>query len=141
MQKRCVSQYTLEGVFVKTHSSASEAAKAISVSKPNISRVLKSKNLTAGGYYWRYYEQESLSEDDRKERSKPKKVLGIAVSQYTLDGVFVKTYPNVRIAAEQSYISTDAIYAVLNGKRKTSCGSYWRTYEVQQLTEEQMLKV
>lgn len=52
-KKRPVDQYTLEGEFIKTHSSITKAQKELSIS--NISRACI-KNTIAGGFLWKYKE-------------------------------------------------------------------------------------
>ena len=56
--KRQVAQYSLEGQLIQIYNSITEAAKATGQkSSSNISQVCKGKAQTAGGYVWRYYEE------------------------------------------------------------------------------------
>lgn len=49
-----VNQYTLDGDYVKTWSSATEAAKELGLKQPNISSCCKGKYKQAYGFIWRY---------------------------------------------------------------------------------------
>lgn len=140
MSSKCVSQYTLDGVFVKTHPNAAAAAKAISVSRTSMCFALNGKLKSSGGFLWRYFACDKLDESECAAKpAKPRKLTGKPVSQYTLSGKLVKTYDNVRLAAKDSYISVSAIYYSANRLRASSCGYIWRYYEVEQLTQDQIL--
>lgn len=54
--KRPCCQYTLDGEFISEYSSIKEAAEMNSINKVSISLVLSGKHKTAGGYIWRYKE-------------------------------------------------------------------------------------
>ena len=49
-----VSQFTLEGLFIKTFPSMREANRQLNIPTPNISRCCKNVTKTAGGYKWSY---------------------------------------------------------------------------------------
>lgn len=51
-----ILQYDLEGNFIKEWESVREAAKSLGMSHGNISCVLKKKRKTAGGFIWKYKE-------------------------------------------------------------------------------------
>lgn len=52
-----VNQYSLDGKFIKTWNSLTEAAKNLNCNQPHMSEVCNGKRKTAGGYIWRYYEE------------------------------------------------------------------------------------
>lgn len=54
--KRPCCQYTLDGEFISEYSSIKEAAEVNNISKVSISLVLSGKHKTAGGYIWKYKE-------------------------------------------------------------------------------------
>lgn len=54
--KRPCCQYTLDGEFISEYSSIKEAAEMNNISKVSISLVLSGKHKTAGGYIWKYKE-------------------------------------------------------------------------------------
>lgn len=49
-----VSQYTKDGLLIKTYCSANKAHKETSIATSNICRTCKSERHTAGGYVWKY---------------------------------------------------------------------------------------
>lgn len=49
-----IDQYTLDGTFVKTWSSAREIEREFGISNGNISECCKGKRKTAGGFIWKY---------------------------------------------------------------------------------------
>lgn len=56
-RKRCckpVNQYTIDGEFVKTWSSTTEAARELGFQQTNISHCLHGNQHTAGGYIWKF---------------------------------------------------------------------------------------
>lgn len=54
--KRPCCQYTLDGEFISEYSSIKEAAEMNNINKVSISFVLSGKHKTAGGYIWKYKE-------------------------------------------------------------------------------------
>lgn len=52
-----VNQYSLDGKFIKTWNSLTEAAKNLNCNQPHMSEVCNGKRKTAGGYIWRYYKE------------------------------------------------------------------------------------
>ena len=53
IRSKPVNQYTLDGEFVKTWSSATEAAKELGIQKSSISQCINGKRYIAGGFAWR----------------------------------------------------------------------------------------
>lgn len=51
---KAVNQYSLDGKFIASFVSAREADKSTGISYKNISSVVTGKQMTAGGYIWRY---------------------------------------------------------------------------------------
>jgi hypothetical protein len=58
-----VEQYTSRGVYVKTFSSAKEAALEVGIKRENnIRECCQGKCKTSGGYIWRYKKEETSSD-------------------------------------------------------------------------------
>ena len=55
-----VAQYTKDNEFVKEYCSIREADRVSGVKKSNIQSVLYGFTMTAGGYIWRYADEEDL---------------------------------------------------------------------------------
>lgn len=59
-QRRCrsnvktVSQYDLNGNYIQTYPSLSEAERQTNISRPNISNVCLGNRKSAGGYIWKF---------------------------------------------------------------------------------------
>lgn len=49
-----INQYSMDGEFIKTWDSASEAMKVLGIDKSSIGRVCNGKNKSAGGFKWCY---------------------------------------------------------------------------------------
>jgi group I intron endonuclease len=71
----------------------------------------------------------SFSEERKANLSKVMTdVRGVKVEQYTKEGVFVKTYPSIKVAYSELNVKT-GIDKVLSGKRKTAGGFIWKRAE------------
>ena len=53
-----------------------------------------------------------------------------AVDQYTLDGVYIKTYGSLHEAERAINSKTVGVWHVCNGKQKTHYGYIWRYHEI-----------
>lgn len=101
------------GVFV------SDLAKEFSMGSSTIKEYLK-RGTKIG-----WCEYDSKEEMRRNGRLKGKSNIK-SVSQYSLEGKFIKTYPSVRKAERQTGINNTSISACCNGKRKTAGGYIWK---------------
>lgn len=52
-----VSQYNKDTTLVKTYNSIVNASKATGINISSISKCCRNKQLTAGGYIWKYFEK------------------------------------------------------------------------------------
>ncbi len=74
-----------------------------------------------------YYQNNQNKIKQYKNHSKiMTNAIGRKVSQYTLDGEFVKTYDSIRIAGKETNGSFKAIGHVLRGRKRTSGGFIWK---------------
>lgn len=55
---KTVLQYDLQGNFIKEWESGTEVARQLNINQRNISACCLRKKKTAGGYIWRYKEEE-----------------------------------------------------------------------------------
>ncbi len=56
LQSKSVSQFTLDGEFIKTYPSASEAGREMGINDVSIRYCCNGKHKTAGGYIWKHAE-------------------------------------------------------------------------------------
>ena len=114
-----ISQYTIEGKFIRHWDSIKEASEALC--HLNISQSLMKKGRTAGGFQWRY---KADSEDDIEPTTLKEK----SVFQFALSGELIKSYKSLSIAADQFENKSSAITAISNVCHKRThqaFGYYW----------------
>lgn len=120
-QKKTVSQYDLNGRFIQTFNSRTEAAKSVGLEATHITAAIKGKLRTSGGYMWRegheYAEQIEVP---------PEKI--IRVAQYSLKGDLIQIHPSIKAAAQSFGVTYKAfVYFLYN---RNSCVDYiWEKVE------------
>lgn len=120
-----VDQYSMDGEFIKSHFSVTEAAKSIGKTIRNVGNicsVCNGKTFNAYGYVWRY-----KGESFEKYPSKRIYTNNRPVDQYTRDGLFVNSYDsakNAGISLGKEYYSP--ITTCCKGKIKTAFDYVWR---------------
>ena len=126
--KRLIRQYDLNGNFIADFNSISEAAVSTGINDSNISKCCNHQQATAKGFIFRYSDDTTPVVSERKRNTfrsgkDPKKK---RVSQYTLDGVLIKTFDSMGEAAEEVNGKQSNITAVCNGQRKSAYGFIWK---------------
>jgi NUMOD4 motif/NUMOD1 domain len=123
-----VSQYNMDGNRLAVYSTISDAAKAIGISKANITSVIYQKGLSAGGYYWLkgngpakidlsgYEYGEALR---HKNRRRP-------IRQFSKAGEPLQKFESIKAAAENVGVAAATIVGALSGRQKTSGGFKWK---------------
>ncbi len=119
-----VSQYELNGKFIRTFESAKEAEKALGLSDSHINECCKtegkSKPKSSNGYQWRYRDDgediEPLSNFHRFAK----------IGQYDKDGTLIKIYESAVEASKAVDGDNSAIRKCCNGKLKTYKGYFWK---------------
>jgi len=107
-----VNQYTLDGVFIKSYPSFTSAQKENPSANPhNIMMNYRGNRTEAGGYKWKL---EKKIEDE------------YVVNQYTLDDMFIKSYPNRSSAGRETGLCEEDIMRCYRGNRKTVGGYKWK---------------
>lgn len=124
---RPVRQYNLEGVWLMTFESATEASRQTGAQQSKITDCCKGNRRTAGEYQWRYDEMglERLSSVPRPSCTKKK------VAQYDLSGKLIAIYNSYRDAAEAVNGTPSAISRICSGTPglHTHKGFVWKTVE------------
>lgn len=116
--KKTIAQYTLDGKFIRTWDSITEANDTLGLTA--ISNCLIGKSKYCGDFQWRYYTDTSdIPPVIRKEK---------VVYQFDLSGNLIKVWKSAVIASAMFKNPTAAcasIYNVCNNKTKQAYGYYW----------------
>lgn len=117
--------------FLKIFDCANEIANLLSLKTgKHIIDCCLNKRDFAGGYSWKYYENEEFEEvenflDYRKESIK-KKNRSSAILLYDLDGNFIKKFNTIQDAHVETKTPITSIRGVLIGNRKQNNGFIWK---------------
>ena len=115
--KKRVSQYTLDGEFVKTYSSFHEIERELGVKCYNIHSCCNRKQKTAYGFLWRYEENTDTNYEIRTT-AKP-------VVQYDLEGNLIREYKSAIEAQQITGVNRSCICDVCKGKALKAGGYKW----------------
>ncbi len=121
--KRKIVQYDLEMNKIKEFNSIAEASKEIGTSKGNIRGVLINYRKTAGGFVWKYLEDNNI---DYTTKITINKNRGRNVVQYDLNNNLIKIHNSISEAARNINIHKNNIWGVINNYRKTAGGFIWK---------------
>ena len=123
-----IRQYTPDGTFLKEYHNLTEATEQSGVPKNGISASCRrySSHVTAGGFAWRYAEDDEIAKGDKSflhllDTKRP-------IRQYSPDGKFVAEFEGVRIATRETGIWNSNISACCHRKQgyATAGGYIWR---------------
>lgn len=119
--KKVYKYDALTGKYINSYISVDSAALDVKGVAPNISQASNGSRKTAHGFLWSYERKESLT---------PVKDIGITLSkiieQYTIDGIFIKTFSSLREASSSVNGNHNNICNACNGKTKTAYGYCWK---------------
>ena len=121
---KSVSQYTKDGVFIRTWTSAGLSAKTLKLNKSTITQCCKGKRKTTGGFIWKY-SNDVLSYDEIYLRNTKIYNNKKGVIQYSKDGDVIKKYASVAEASLITGIKEKNIYRCCGGERKYTGGYAW----------------
>ncbi len=122
-----IHQYDIEGNYIASYDSISDAERATGIGNSKISSCAKGINAFTKDYRWSYDYYESLEPLDKTEYMY-KKVTSLSekpVYQYTKDGKFVAKYKSIADADKTTGVDFRNISACKNGKKKTAGGYKW----------------
>ena len=120
---RTIIQYDLEGNLINEFKSIISAAKEMGVSKSNIQGVLLNKRKTAGGFIWKYLEDEN---PDFSKKITINKNRGRQVCQYDLNMNLLNIHKSTADASRKVNIHKNNIWAVIYNYKKTAGGFIWK---------------
>ncbi|PCI27771.1 hypothetical protein COB55_05180 [Candidatus Wolfebacteria bacterium] len=122
-----IDQYDLDGNFIKTWVSITEASEKLNIDGGRIGEICSGKpqSKTAGGYTWKFKGEKLLLEDYKHN---PNPFDKKPVDQYTSDGIFIKEWKSAEFAGNKLNIHPDTIGKVckLNTKSKLAGGFIWK---------------
>jgi len=126
-----VSQYDLEGKYIQSFESISQASRCTGIDKKTISEACSGKIRLARGSIWKKGNSKTqLSQDILKKHhtfvlSKGQK----AVNQYDLEGNLIRRFSSMSDAMRESGISISAISNACKSKSHTARGYLWKLAE------------
>ena len=129
-----ICQYDLTGVFIKVHDSATAAAKDIGSNKSHICHCANGTQSYRApkGFVWRWFNGsiENISNVviDKRSTVSPLTLATTmkSVDQFTIGGVFVKTFESFGSAAKAINVTRGCIADCIKGRQKTSGGFIWK---------------
>jgi hypothetical protein len=123
-----IIQYSMKGERIKVFNSIKEASKKCGIADSNLSSVLKGKTLTAGNFLWRYFPHRKKISTKYIAKRKISRMLNsrVVVSQFSLAGQLIRSFPSISEAAEKMEISPSGISSCLAGRLKKSGGYIWK---------------
>ena len=116
--KKKILQYDLEGNFIKEWNSIVEPKTQLKIN--NIISVLKNKHKQAGGFIWRYKEDENYP---LKIEVNLRSDLKRSIIQYTKDKQFIKEWDYIKQAQDELGIGD--LDSCLSGRTRTAGGFIW----------------
>ena len=123
-KRKPVYQYDLDGNFIKKHKCCAEVEKDMGIYQGAMVYVMyESKTGIWKGYRWSF-------EPRTKEYWKQHGIKGSAkrrkVAQYTLDGVYIKTFNSLKEASIETGITVSGISGCCCGRYKPKTGFIWK---------------
>ncbi len=118
-QQHVIGQYDLEGNLLNTYTNTVEAGKAVGVHRNGIRDVIKGRGMTYGGFIWSKTIKKKIVVDPKVTASKAK------ISQYDLDGRWMRSYKSCLEAARETNIDNTNIHLAVHGQTLTAGGYLW----------------
>lgn len=130
-ERRVLKIDKLTNEVICEYESVVAAASSVGVKPENITRVCKGKNMTSGGFVWKYekeeYAYEVIKRNDMKNTDNPR---ARKVAKLSVDGSFIEVYGTIKQACESNGVSTASVYVNLNrGLGHITGGFKWMYYE------------
>jgi NUMOD1 domain/NUMOD4 motif len=116
---RAIVQYTLEGKKVAEFESVAEAAKANQTSRNGVRKIAMKELKQLHGFVYRYKGDTYKGEYADFSWEKP-------VTQYSIEGKKIESYPSVKEAASHTGIDANTISKCALRKFRTGSGYVWR---------------
>lgn len=118
-KQHTVGQYDLEGKLINTYTNTKEAGKAVGFHYQGIRKVMRGEGLTYGGFIW-------SKQIKKKIKVNPKIKADTTISQYDLNGRWIRSFKNAYLAGKETGIDDSSIGHVIKGKTLTAGNFLWR---------------
>lgn len=121
VRKKTICQYTMEGIFIRTWDSITEASVSLQLDRASISGNINGKIKSSGNFQWKLY----TGNTDNIEPVEPREK---TVYQFDLQGNLIKIWKSACEAAKtfpNPNAYRKAICATCNGKQSQAYGYYW----------------
>jgi NUMOD4 motif/NUMOD1 domain len=122
-----ISQYDKKGKLIRTYKSLMEAKRESGIGHPQICSAACGREVTAGGFYWRYGHEPRIDiKAFWQERKSHYEERGVSITEYDLAGNPVAHYKSLVSAAEAIGKSASGIAANTRGITLTAYGRRWQ---------------
>jgi len=118
-KQHTVGQYDLEGNLLNTYTNTKTAGKAVGFHYQGIRKVIRGEGMTYGGFIW-------SKEIKKKIKVNPKIKADTTISQYDLDGRWIRSFKNAYTAGNETGIDDSNITFAIQGKALTAGKYLWR---------------
>ena len=119
---KSICQYSLNGDFIASYSSAKEASEKTKLSHGTICACCRGERNHTGGYQWRYSNSLlPLKKFQKIVQTKTKKI----IQQIDMNNNIINEYSTLSAAGKSNQITISNISECCNGKRKTAGGFKW----------------
>ena len=122
-----VNQYTLEGLYIASFNSYSEAARKVKGTSGNVKNCCIGKSKQYKGYIWKISNDINNLKLNSPIKYNPKKLR--EVEQYDLSGNLIKIWKNLKEIADFYNVSKSLISQACTGKIKTAIQYIWKYKE------------
>jgi len=124
-----IGQYTLQGELVAGFSTVTELCRKLKLSYSCVQRAIDGTSISYKGYLWRNFVKPRINVGEVEKRRGIRMSKAYAdrrkVSQYNLDGKWIRTYPTLAEAARQTGIDSKSITWVVKGRAMTAGNFLW----------------
>jgi len=116
-----INQYDLDGEYIKTFESISEASEILGIHCANIIRSINTDGCRAASFLWK---KNKNNYDNIKKYVNSQRTV---VKQFTLAGKYVATYESAEEAGRVNNCNASNILNVAYGRKNKSCGGFvWK---------------
>lgn len=128
---QAVDQYDLNGIYIKTYNSLSEASGALGLTTPGLTTCCRNRQKSCGGFLWCYHNdpppEPYIDKRARHTTSSNKR----AIVQYSKENEYLNEYESAHAAARaiDKPKCANHITECCQGKRKTCEGFIWKYKE------------